>query len=162
MQQRFNAPWSRELGMMTALAMAICGGAFFIGIQMSSAHPWAKFSATGILLAVLAGGVLFMVRGYSLASHTLIVHRAGWATRLDLTSLISATPDSSAIDGSIRIFGNGGLFAFSGWFRNKRLGKYRAFGTDPRRCVVLRFPNRTVVVTPENPQQFADEISKVK
>ncbi len=50
--------------------------------------------------------------------------------------------------GSIRTFGNGGLFCFSGRFRNRKLGSYRAFATDPKLAVVLRFPDKIVVVTP--------------
>jgi hypothetical protein len=55
---------------------------------------------------------------------------------------------------SLRVAGNGGVFAWVGWFRNKRLGTYRAFVTDARRCVVLRLPKRPVVVSPDRPEEF--------
>ena len=56
---------------------------------------------------------------------------------------------------SIRLFGNGGAFAFSGWFRNRKLGSYRAYATDPARSVVLKFSDhKTIVVTPEPPDAF--------
>jgi hypothetical protein len=56
--------------------------------------------------------------------------------------------------GSLRLLGNGGLFSFSGEFWNRRLGRYRALATDPSRAVVLRYPGRTIVITPHDPQQF--------
>jgi len=56
--------------------------------------------------------------------------------------------------GSLRLFGNGGLFSSSGLFWNRRLGRYRAFATDPGNAVVLEFPDRTLVVTPESPSGF--------
>lgn len=59
---------------------------------------------------------------------------------------------------SIRTFRNGGLFSFTGFFRNKALGAYRAFVTDPHQTVVLHFPNRTVLVSPSAPAEFVDDI----
>lgn len=103
-----------------------------------------------------------MVRGYTLTDRELIIHRLGWSSHFDLASLISASSDPSAMNGSIRLFGNGGLFAFCGWFRNKKLGNYRVFATDPQRSVVLRFTDRIVVVTPDAPEKFAAEITKAK
>ena len=56
--------------------------------------------------------------------------------------------------GSVRVFGNGGLFSITGRFWNRKLGWYRAYATDPSRAVVLRYPKRTVVITPHDPQHF--------
>jgi hypothetical protein len=56
--------------------------------------------------------------------------------------------------GSIRVLANGGVFSFTGRFWNRKLGWYRAFATDPSRAVVLRYPKRTIVITPHDPQHF--------
>jgi hypothetical protein len=56
--------------------------------------------------------------------------------------------------GSIRLFGNGGLFSFTGLYRNKKLGNYRAFVNDWHKCVILRFAKRTIVVSPNDPDGF--------
>ena len=40
----------------------------------------------------------------------------------------------------------------------ERLGRYRAWVTDPRRAVVLEFPDRTIVVSPGRPHLFVDEL----
>ena len=47
---------------------------------------------------------------------------------------------------------------FTGWYYNKRLGSYRAFVTDPRRAVVLRYANRRVVLSPDAPEDFVREL----
>jgi hypothetical protein len=62
---------------------------------------------------------------------------------------------------SIRTFGNGGLFSISGLFRNKTLGSYRAYATDPKRAVVLKYKKRTIVVTPDRPDVFAARIESI-
>jgi len=56
--------------------------------------------------------------------------------------------------GSLRLFGNGGLFAITGWFWNRKLGRYRAFATDPARAVVLRYATRRILLTPDDVQKF--------
>lgn len=60
--------------------------------------------------------------------------------------------------GSLRICGNGGIFSFSGWFWNKRLGAYRALVTDGAKTVVLRFDKRKWVVSPDAPEEFVREL----
>jgi hypothetical protein len=60
--------------------------------------------------------------------------------------------------GGFRLWGNGGLFSFTGWFRNSALGVYRSFVTDPHRTVVLRYSARRVVLSPSSPDEFVHEV----
>lgn len=117
--------------------------------------PWIAL----LPLAIIAGGALFTIRGYTVTPDAVWVHRLFWKTRLSLTGLQSARFEPDAMSGSIRIFGNGGLFSFSGFFRNKTLGTYRAIVTDPHLTVVLRFSSRTMVVSPSTPEDFVHEIA---
>jgi len=94
------------------------------------------------------------VRGYTLTEREIIVHRGLWDTRLTLAGLRSVKGDAEAMRGSARVFGNGGLFSITGRFWNRKLGWYRAFATDQSRAVVLRYADRTIVITPHDPQQF--------
>jgi hypothetical protein len=68
--------------------------------------------------------------------------------------------DPTATHRSIRTFGNGGFFSFTGYFRNKQLGAYRAFMTDRRRAVVLRFRSTVIVISPDRPEEFVSTISQ--
>ena len=81
-----------------------------------------------------------------------------WATRLPLAGLVSAQADATATRRSLRLFGNGGLFSFSGLFWNRRFGRYRMFATDPRLAVVLTFARGIVIVTPEAPDVFVASV----
>jgi hypothetical protein len=99
-----------------------------------------------------------MVRSYQIESDQLRIERLGWQTTIALNDLESATYDPTAMDGSLRLLGNGGLFAFSGKFWNQKLGRYDAYATALRLAVVLKFSQKTVVVTPEKPEQFAAQI----
>ncbi|MFK2930833.1 hypothetical protein ISP14_08515 [Dyella agri] len=105
-------------------------------------------------LLILLAAVLFVVRGYELRDGALHVRRLFWTTRVTLGELREAATDPEAGAGSIRLFGNGGLFSFSGWFRNAKLGRYRAFVTDWQCAVVLRGAACTVVLSPADPASF--------
>jgi len=118
-----------------------------------------RFGLGLLPLAVILVCGLFMVRGYSIANDTLLVHRPFWKTHVSLRELRSVKFDPTATHRSIRTFGNGGFFSFTGYFRNKELGSYRAFMTDRRRAVVLRFPSSVIVISPDRPEDFVNTIS---
>jgi hypothetical protein len=168
----FSAPWGAPLAVMTAVCSVICLLVPLPGVMIglgSSATlrawgiyglpPWAGWLLVAVPLLSLVASAAFMVRGYVLTDTSLIIKRLGWKHRLDLSRLNSATVDPDAFRRSLRLFGNGGFFSFTGWFRNSTLGVYRAFATDTKRAVVLRFFDKTVVITPDDPQKFVAEIN---
>jgi hypothetical protein len=81
-----------------------------------------------------------------------------WFTRISLQDLNRAWIEPSVCKGTIRVFGNGGLFSFAGLFYSKRLGRYRLFATDISRSVVLILPSRVVVITPAEPEIFIEHV----
>ena len=152
----YKAPWSTSLIAISSFTTLVCAG-IAIGIILSD-HGARSWVALGPV-AIIVGCALFMSRGYTVTPTAILVHRLLWTTRLPLTGLQSAQFEPDAMRGSIRTFGNGGLFSFSGFFRNKALGAYRAFVTDLHRTVVLRFRSRTVVVSPSAPEEFIHDIA---
>jgi len=163
MNPTFGAPWSWSLKIVTGFCVVVCCVAV-AALEMTAlriSQPAMRWFTCAPLLLVI-GGAPFMVRGYSISDRTLVVHRLGWTTRIDLSSFASATVDPEALKNSIRLFGNGGLFVFAGWFSNRSLGRYRLFATDPKRAVVLRFLDRVIVVTPDDPDRFVREITRRK
>jgi len=159
----FGAPRSRTLKLTTTFALFICFGIPIIGFISYSDFPGPlRWSIMLLPLFLIACAAPFMVRGYTVTDGALIVHRLGWNFRISLGGLMSAEADPAAMDRSIRISGNGGLFVFCGLFRNSKLGMYRAFCTDAAHAVVLRFPDRIVVVTPDQPEKFVEAIKELK
>lgn len=158
----FRAPWAASLKLMTVLLVALLLGIVLIGLFGGDIDNGLWLLAMVMMpLLILLVAMAFMIRGYDLEANTLRVHRLGWYTRLDLAGLSSVEADPVAMMGSTRVFGNGGLFCFAGRFRNRQLGTYRAFATDPRQAVVLRLRDRTVVITPDDPEKFLDEVRKI-
>jgi hypothetical protein len=151
----YAAPWGTSLVVTSLVATLICMGA---AILMFWRGPGLMNWVAVVLLATICGGALFSIRGYTIAADAILIHRLLWTTRLPLAGLQSVQFAPDAMRGSLRIFGNGGLFSFSGFFWNRTLGNYRAFVTDLRRTVVLRLARRTVVVSPSAPEEFVREL----
>lgn len=152
----YGARWGRALRLISLLGSVVCVGSGFAIVWSSRGiMTWAGW----LPLALIGGCALFTIRGYTIGRDALLVRRLWWTTRLPLAELQSATFEPSAMDSSVRLFGNGGLFSFSGLYRNNRLGSYRAFVTDLKRTVVLRFVSRTIVVSPDAPGNFVQEIT---
>ncbi len=126
----------------------------FFTAQHRTMPPW---WLALLLLAVPFVAALFTVRGYRLEGDFLHIRRLYWTTCIPLTGLMSATVERDAMRRSIRLCGNGGAFSFSGWWWSRRLGRYRVWVTDLKQTVVLRFPNRTIVISPDRPEEFAHE-----
>lgn len=154
---RFGAPWGTSVKLLTALTLSILTLVAVMPQLMArgeGGRTW-MFVAVPVLIIVVFGVVsLFCVRGYSVEGRMLRIRRLLWSTPVALHDLREARFDSDAMKGSIRVFGNGGFLVFSGWYRNKRLGVYSAYVTDPARCVVMEFPKRRIVVSPDDPEQF--------
>jgi hypothetical protein len=159
--KHYEAPWSKSLIVMsvfvTLLCVGISAGSWWAAAAKHQAAPvrW----ATLLPLAVLFCTALFTIRGYSITSEAILVNRLLWSTALPRAGLESARVEPDAMRGSIRTFGNGGAFSFTGFYYNKRLGSYRAFVTDPRRAVVLRYATRRVVLSPASPKDFVSDLA---
>lgn len=158
----FPAPWSKSLIVSSTFATLVCLGVTYGMWTLPIDGPLKplRFWLDLLPLAVISACALFTVRGYSIQNNTLLVHRLFWKTRVSLRELRSVKFDPEATRRSIRTFGNGGFFSFTGYFRNKELGSYRAFMTDRRRAVVLRFPSSVIVISPDRPEDFVNAISQ--
>ncbi len=151
----YSAPWSTLLIVISALITVICISVTLLPLVLGGTPSW--WFASGFLLIVLCAP--FTIRAYTITSDAILIHRLFWKTRLPLTGLKSAQFQFEAMNRSIRLCGNGGVFSFTGWFRNKLLGNYRAFVTDHHNTIVLRFATRTIVISPASPEDFVQHLS---
>ena len=156
MTERFAAPRGTSVTVITVLTLAILAGVTIMLVRVvPDAGPWWLPSLVVLgLVGTVVLTALFTVRGYEVDGRTLTVRRLLWGTEVDLEGLRSVAHDPVALRWSLRLFGNGGLFAITGWFRNRKLGLFRAFVSAPRHAVVLRFEDRTLVISPEDPERF--------
>ena len=142
--------------MSTALTVALLLLVLLLGLSTGPRQlvVW-RLAMVGVPLAALLGSMPFMVRGYVLTDHHLCVRRLGWSTILPLAGLTRVSGEPDGLRGTLRLFGNGGLFAICGWFWNRRWGRFRAYATDPERIVMLCYASgMKIVVSPGDVQHF--------
>ena len=128
-------------------------------LQVRPPPPWPVWppmlGAPAIVFVIWYGA---LVRRYRLLGGEIVVERAWLTVRLPLAGLVAVESDREALRGAWKIIGNGGLGAYAGHFRSKKLGKFRAYVTDPDCAVILRWPDRCLVVSPAQPGEFADAV----
>ena len=150
---RYGAPWGTSVKLVTLFISVLLFGIPLAAIAMGHG------SGLGLLVVVVPLSIWvftlpFMVLGYELTAGELRIRRFGWHSVFPLSSLRCAEYNPDAMARSLRTFGNGGLFSVCGHFKNRELGRYRAFVTDPKNAVVLRFGEKTVVISPDRPEEF--------
>ena len=157
---QYRAPLCLAVKIITALSLVLLLGVSVYGAVFFSkaADPLFRLSIVVLPIVIILGTLPFLVRGFVLGSGELRVQRLGWQNRFALSEVVSVEINPEALRGSIRLCGSGGLFGFFGWFWNKQLRIYRAYGTDPKLAVIIRLRQRTIVVTPENPERFVAEL----
>lgn len=157
--RRFAAPWCTLLKAVSALGTAVVLAVPMVcALALPQVAPVVRWLLLAVPILILLPAALLTVRGYELAGRELLIQRLFWKTHLWLEGVQSVEADPEAMRRSIRLCGNGGLFGFTGWFWNKKLRTHRVFVTDPKRAVVLRLSQRTLVVSPDDPERFVREL----
>ncbi len=158
----FQSPWGTLLKVLSLFGILVITGVpgWLLLSKGGSVIEAILYCVIPIIVLFIA--LLFTVRGYVIRGNVLGIRRLFWETEFDLSSLMSVKCDPKAMTGSIRTMGNGGLFSFSGKYRSGKLGFFRAFVTDFRNCVVLKFDEQVIVVSPENPEMFVEILSNIQ
>ncbi|MEI6175644.1 MAG: PH domain-containing protein [Verrucomicrobiota bacterium] len=157
----YRAPWGKPLiissGIVTVLVIACVIAAAIMRpfITPDILAPFVQW----LPLVIVLGCLPFMIRSYTMTEDAILIRRLFWSTRLSRAGLTSAQALPKAMKGSLRTCGNGGAFSFTGWYWSKSLGAYRAYVTDLNRTVVLSFGKRTVVISPDEPEDFVIQLN---
>ena len=154
---QFTAPWGVHVKIMTIGGSLICIGAPILFVAPPDGTPASQlmFCCMKAPLFLWLASLLLTVRGYSITQNAILIHRLIWTTRLPLEQLNEVDMEgTNTFRNSIRCFGNGGIFGICGLYYNRRVGTFRAFVTDIGRAVLLKFPSRTILLSPDDPRQF--------
>jgi hypothetical protein len=157
------APWPLSLKVVSCLGSLLVGGVTIGAIRVIPPFGFAHRFGIGVACippALILGSLLFVVRSYRIEGGHLSIRRLFWTTTIPLLGIHELLIDPLAIKGALRIFGNGGMFGFTGLYWNRKLGRFRLFATDPAKAVVMRLHGRTVVITPGEPEAFEKEMTK--
>ncbi len=146
------APVSTSIKILTGFMLLCC-------IALTVAAPFVPY--TGIIATLLWLVTLFCFltapTGYETSQQGLcIIRRLNRKCFTGIIGVKSLTSQPGVL--SIRLFGNGGVFAFTGLFWNKQLGRFRAYGTsgDDRYLVLVTTESGKLVITPAEPDSVIE------
>jgi hypothetical protein len=142
-----------------SLSIKIITGCVLVAIAGFAAAS--IFSHWTLVVALLLGAVslgcyLRAPVAYELSGNDLVVlFRMG---SKQFGPLLGAGPIDKSVGKSIRVWGNGGLFAGTGIFWNSAWGTFRAYVTtsDRSNMVVVSTSTGKVLVSPEQPEAFTE------
>jgi hypothetical protein len=150
------APMDRLAWIVTAYITGLTGVFIILGVLL----PASRFllaPAAALLLVIwmswqiapkrceLTGDVLVIVRGWPFRDISIPVGEIREVTRVKISPF------------TIRSFGVGGLFSWSGWFWNREIGSFFAEITNIGRTVLID-AGKKYVISPEVPEQFVQDI----
>src|SRR6185503_14417453 len=111
----------------------------------------ASIAVAIVFVAMLAVSFACSPTGYSIGDGFLSIHRVIGNLRIPLASIREVRIASSEdLQGSLRIFGSGGLFGYYGIFRSPKLGKCTWFVTRHSHAVLVVTSAGTFVLSPDD------------
>lgn len=162
--KQYQAPGGRRIGLITAIVT-------LLGVVATTTLPlvvplkrpedrWALLIGPVVVCPIIGGTALWMICHFELTDEPILVRRVLWTNTIPLAHIESAEADPRACERAWKTVGNDGLFAMHGRFRSKRLGRFQAYVADPANSVVLKLPGDIVVISPENPRHFVNDLNR--
>jgi hypothetical protein len=159
------APAGARVRVVTLLSFAAVAGMAVVvpalALRRHPSPPWPPLLGVAVAAVVLAA-VWFTarIRRYRLSGAELQVLLPLRTVRFPLAGLQEVAPDRDALRGARKVAGNDGIGAISGRFRSRRLGRFHAYVTDREHAVVLRWPDRGLVVSPDQTAWFVETVRR--
>lgn len=153
----FSADWSSQVTLITYSVVPLLLLSPLLVFSLKKRFGVALFVAL-VCWGIIAATLPAYIKGYQIQSGYVNVLGLFGSESFPIDEITDAYLDPKSMDGSVRTLANGGIFSFYGQFSNERLGQYFAYVTDPSRSVVLRFADKTVVISPDRPQEFLQSL----
>lgn len=112
---------------------------------------------------ILMIAYLFSVMGLSINGQHLCIERPIGIKKYSIKEIAEATPiDKREMKGTIRGFGNGGIFGYYGKFFNSKFGSMTWYVTRRDRLILLRMIDNSVILISPDDLTLAEQLKKSK
>ncbi|MGO9261794.1 MAG: PH domain-containing protein [Bryobacteraceae bacterium] len=145
-EQFFSASYDATTKVLTAAVCAILAAVVIVTGSMIAA---------GIGALIVALSYAWSPRGYTISERSIFVKRFIGNARIPLDGIREARAATAEdFRGSIRLFGDGGLFGYYGVFRTSKLGKSNWYLTNRSHAVVVITGAKTALFSPDDTDGF--------
>jgi len=118
-----------------------------------------------LFLTIILGSLLTIiatqVSGYNITPQKLEICRRWWKQSWSLDNILEALPEKFPFNGSIRVFGIGGVLGFYGKFRHRDGRYFSAYVTDEEKCIMLRTNQGWIAISPCKVESFLSEMKNL-
>jgi hypothetical protein len=144
-----TAPMSGAIKAVTGLVLVMTAGFLWASL-------WQRvFLIGGLALAAVSWFCyLYAPVAYELTGHRLVVRRR-FGERA-FSPVVRCARLQERLGFGLRLWGNGGLFAATGIFWNRRLGVFRSYVTScrPEDLVLVETKTQKIIISPENAEEL--------
>jgi hypothetical protein len=127
---------------------------WFINIETSKTPTFSV-----IMLLTLGFVYLFHVQNYGVTHEGIKINRLIGSKQVDFHSIKKVyRVKNDDLGFMIRIFGNGGIFGFFGFYQSQIYGKMTLFCTQQRNYVIVETDLKKYVLTPDEPLDFVKSV----
>ena len=142
---------SPGIKIVSALMLLLTAG--FIIAACATQHGIFIFAASLLAVVTLLGYLWTPVRYEVSGDRLTVVFHLG-ARRFE--PVLRCSPIERSLIWSLRLFGNGGVFAGIGYYWNRMLGFFQAYVTSSRRAepVLIEPDRRKIVISPQHPRGY--------
>lgn len=161
---RYAAPVDRTLRRTTRALLLVIAFVAGVVVFVSSRLGGPLASGLGlfallVLAAVVGFGWALAPTGYAIAGGTLRVERRLRPVTVPLARVTAVARVAELwAGGGARIGGSAGFYGHYGTFWNRALGAFRLYATRTSDLVLLELPDDRLVVSPDAPERFVDEV----
>lgn len=120
--------------------------------ETADVSPWALVAIVITAPFVVYMLWLYRIRHYELTADSLIIRRSV-RTRIIPLQVIEEVllPDEKDLKWTLRLFANGGVFGYTGFFTNPKFGRMSWYATRRKQLIMLRLKSgEKVVITPDD------------
>ncbi len=108
-----------------------------------------------ISAAIIIVSYLYSPRGYAISDGAIVIKRLVGNVRLPLEAVReSRRTTAEDLSGTLKLWGNGGLFGYYGLFRTSKLGKCSWYVTNRGNTVVVVTAAKTAIFSPDDVDGF--------
>jgi hypothetical protein len=153
---RFRAPYDTTVALLTLTFSVIVLGVAVVSVRTASVFGVA-IAAGCVLLLLLCW--MYGPTAYRVEPDALVIERPAGEHRVSLDGLVEVTRERRRPPITLKGYRVGGLFGVYGRLYTRRTGWISFWGRRVSGTVTLRFPNRSVIVMPDDPEEFIASLS---
>lgn len=167
MEKHYKATMDIRAVVITLVVMIILFGAainqLYDIVIAHQGNPIVKTGSTLLAISILVLCYFISPSKYILTEKYLIIKRPIGSINIGLSDIKSVRKiDRKSLKGTIRLFGIGGVFGYTGAFYNSRLGKFTSYSTQYRNLFFIITSRKNVLISPNDVDLYAELLERCK